>query len=194
MKGSCTNPSCDYWHPPVCQNHESESECAFGDKCLCRHTKADRQPSKKSGGTGSVALLNESKPLGCVFQDAEPPESKSILRRSENWDHIIPSSSPWAHGTTKKRERNCPSSGVVQKLVFVRRNLRIGHRKKPCNKNDAPAEKHGIWQKNVHKLNEKDRVTFFSLAEVCVLLAPSLQNQKESEICGRFQSINAHTE
>ena len=21
LKGTCTNPSCNYWHPPVCQNY-----------------------------------------------------------------------------------------------------------------------------------------------------------------------------
>ena len=36
LKGNCTNPSCYYWHPPVCQNCKSESGCTFGDKCLLR--------------------------------------------------------------------------------------------------------------------------------------------------------------
>ena len=47
FKGKCTDPSCDYCHPPVCQNYKSVSGCKFGDQCLFRHTEADGQPTKK---------------------------------------------------------------------------------------------------------------------------------------------------
>ena len=82
---NCTNPSCDHGHAPVCPNYKTKSGCEFGDKCLFRHTEADKQPNKKlkkSGRQGSVALLKKSKHLGCVFQDTEPPRSKTILRKS----------------------------------------------------------------------------------------------------------------
>ena len=49
-------------------------------------------------------------------------------------------------------------------VVLIFQNSRKEQRKKPCTKNDAPAEKHGIWRKNVHKLNDKDKTTFFSLS------------------------------
>ena len=68
LKGTCTNPSYNYWHPPVCQNYVSDSGCKFGDKCLFRHTEPDRQPTKKSGGKGSVALLEKSEQLVSVSQ------------------------------------------------------------------------------------------------------------------------------
>ena len=48
LKGNCTNPSCDYWPPPVCQYYNSESGCTFGDKRVSKHTEFDSQPSKKS--------------------------------------------------------------------------------------------------------------------------------------------------
>ena len=50
---------------------------------MFRHTEADGQPSKrykKRGGKGSVALLKESIPLGCVSQDCPP--RKSFLRET----------------------------------------------------------------------------------------------------------------
>ena len=59
-RGKCTNPSCNYWHPPVCQNYLSESGCKYGNRCYFRHVEADEKPSKKSkkgGAKGSVALL-----------------------------------------------------------------------------------------------------------------------------------------
>ena len=43
-----TNPSCDYWHPAVCQNYISESGCKFGEKCVFRHTEVDKSAQQKS--------------------------------------------------------------------------------------------------------------------------------------------------
>ena len=47
LKGTCTKSPCDYWHPPECQFHKSESGCKFGDKCSCAHRQVEGQPSKK---------------------------------------------------------------------------------------------------------------------------------------------------
>ena len=83
FKGSCANPSCDCWHPPVCQNYKSVSGCNHGEKCRFRHVEAHKQPSKKSkkcGGKGPVASLNESIQFGCVSQDSHP--RTSTLRKS----------------------------------------------------------------------------------------------------------------
>ena len=61
-----------------------QSGCKFGEKWIFRHKEVDSQPDKKpknTGCKGSVALLKNSKQLGCVFQDFKPPKSKSILRK-----------------------------------------------------------------------------------------------------------------
>ena len=127
LEGTCTNPSCDYWHPPVCQNYKTESGCNFGDKCPSRHTEVDRQPSKKSkksGGKRSVASLTESKHLGCLFQDTEPPKSKSILRKSTislGSDRTVRFSKDTLH-PVKFRERNGPSPRVILKCEPQERN------------------------------------------------------------------------
>ena len=41
-----------------------------------RLTVSLTRKSKKSGGKGSVALLMNSKQMGCVFQDLDSPKSK----------------------------------------------------------------------------------------------------------------------
>ena len=95
------NPSCKFWHPPACQNYQSETGCIYGNKCYFRHVEADETPSKKSkkdGAKGSVALLKESTQLGCVSQDSYPRKS-SIQRKGRNWDQNAPSNSPRAPGT-----------------------------------------------------------------------------------------------
>ena len=56
----CYYQSCNYWHPPVCQDYKSETGCMYGNKCFFRHVEAEEKPSKKSkkgGAKGSVALL-----------------------------------------------------------------------------------------------------------------------------------------
>ena len=51
--------------------------CSDTLRLMCSPVKQ----SKKSGGKGSVASLKESKQLGCVSQDTDPPK-KSTLRKS----------------------------------------------------------------------------------------------------------------
>ena len=80
-------------------------------------TKTGRQPKRteKGGGKGSVALVRNVKPLGCAFQDVEPPKVKSILRKCTK--SSIPKRrvplTPVALHSAKVRERNS-SLGVVQ--------------------------------------------------------------------------------
>ena len=70
------NPSCEFWHPPVCQNYISEKKGYFcGDQCLFRHVEAEgklSKRSKKGGAKGSVAFLKDSTQLGRVSQDSHP--------------------------------------------------------------------------------------------------------------------------
>ena len=86
LKGICTKSLCDCWHPPECQFYESESGCKFVDKCSFPQWEVQEQPNKrpkKGGDNSAVALLKDVRQLGCVFQDTEPPESLSILRKSQ---------------------------------------------------------------------------------------------------------------
>ena len=87
LKGTCTTPFCEKWHPPECLFYKTENGCKFGDKCSYAQRQVDEQPSKKSKKNGdkiAVAILKNTRQLGCVFQDMEPPKSSSILRKSSN--------------------------------------------------------------------------------------------------------------
>ena len=138
FKGKCTEPSCDYWHPPVCQNYKSESGCKYGDYCQFRHTEAGGQPSKKSkkrGGKGAADLLKETFQLGCVSQDY--PQKKFILwevgKLGSN-QTVIFSKGTWHH--VNILERKGPSQGVMQKCEPQERipwapNLRKERKTKP---------------------------------------------------------------
>ena len=118
-RGKCTNPSCNCWHPPVCQNYKYESGCKYGNRCYFRHVEADEKPSKnskKGGAKGSVALLRLSTQLGCVSRDSH---SRKSVR-----DQITPSNSPRVRFTKQKFGRKGPSRGVIQKCE--------PHERSPC--------------------------------------------------------------
>ena len=87
LQGACTNPSCEKWHSLECLLYKTETGCKFWDKCVFAHRRVEEQPSKRSKKTGeknAVAMVRETKNLGCVFQDTEPPNSSSIFRKSSN--------------------------------------------------------------------------------------------------------------
>ena len=51
------------------------------------HRQIEEQPSKRSkmnGEKSAAAMLKITRQLGCVFQDTEPPNFPSILRKSSN--------------------------------------------------------------------------------------------------------------
>ena len=104
LKGTCTNSFCEKWHPPECLFYKSENGCRFGEKCSYAHRQDDEQLGKKSqknDDKSAVAMLKKhesydgtrrpvvcrssnTRQLGCVFQDDEPPKLSSILRKSSD--------------------------------------------------------------------------------------------------------------
>ena len=103
LKGTCINSFCEKWHPPECLFYKTKSGCRFGEKCSCAHRQVDERPGKRSntGDKSAEAMLKKHEPhdrtvrpvvcnssntrqLGCVFQDMEPPKSSSILRKSSD--------------------------------------------------------------------------------------------------------------
>ena len=59
LKGTCTTPFCEKWHPPECLFYKSENGCRFGEKCSYAHRQVEEQPSKRSkkNGDKSAVLL-----------------------------------------------------------------------------------------------------------------------------------------
>ena len=86
LGGTCTEPSCDFWHFPVFLDHKSEcgdkymvtivSFCTL--RLLISPTKSQR---KKSGAKGS---LKDTIQLGCVSHDSPATQANSF--------HLKPSS------------------------------------------------------------------------------------------------------
>ena len=90
----CTNSFCEKWHPPECLFYKSENGCKFNKKCSYAHRQVDEQPSKnfflkKKSDKNAMTMLKNTRQLGFVFQDMEPPKYSSILRNSSNMQKPI---------------------------------------------------------------------------------------------------------
>ena len=62
LKGTCANPFCGKWHPPVCLFYKTTSGCRFGEKCSYAHRQVDEQSRKRSinnGDKSAVAMLKK---------------------------------------------------------------------------------------------------------------------------------------
>ena len=101
LRGTCNDSFCERWHPPECLSTRPRVVVGLG-KCSYAHRQVDEQPSKRSkknGDKSAVTMLKKhelydragrpvvydssnTRQLGCVFQDMEPPKFSSILRKS----------------------------------------------------------------------------------------------------------------
>ena len=200
LKGTCTTPFCEKWHPPEYLFYKSENGCRFGEKCFYAHRQVEEQPSKKSeknGDKSAVAILKNTRQLGCVFQDMEPPKSSSILRKSSN---------------TRKPIRCVKFTKAVVRHADIRdQNPSLGmiclgdpHQRNPNTpKFEDRSQEETEWQercareaawklaKSVLKFKEKNKAAFFSSPENRCLPAPSILKPEE-RICCRLRSVDAH--
>ena len=108
LKGTCNNSFCEKWHPPEFLFYKTKSGCWLGEQCSYAHRQVDEQPTKRSrknDGKSAAAMLKKNehhhrtgrpvmnayssntRQLGCVFQDVEPP--KSILRKGTDVLHSL---------------------------------------------------------------------------------------------------------
>ena len=182
LKGTCTNSFCEKWHPPECLFYKSESGCRLWEKCSHAHRQVDEQPSKRSkknGDKSAVALLKKNeqnyrterpvvhdywsntRELGCVFHDLEPPKSSSILRKSSD--------------IRKPIQRVQITKAVVRQSDIRDQNPSLGM---ICPGSSWPKlQRSKIWGavsgrrssveagQSVLKLKEHERATFFSPSE-----------------------------
>ena len=192
LRGTCTRTPCEYWHPHECQFYENEAGCKAGDKCLFPHYKVDEQPNKKpkkgycshtrreSDDKNAVASVKIVSQLGCVSQDSDALVSqrgkqfpgnptqkvlgsirkvrftKSTLRHASIWEKKGPS--------LGKINVRAPHPRSPHAMKFEDRSHEETERQQRCARSKA-------WNiaKNMYKLKENDRATFYSPAEEWVL-------------------------
>ena len=69
----------------------------------------------------------------------------------------------------------------LMSVVLARQNSGKDQMRRPCTKNDAPAKQRGIWRKNIYKLKNSDRTTFYTPIEAEVMPAPTSTRPEERE-------------
>ena len=72
LNGKCTNPSCDYWHPPECARIKTEEGSRFGENCAFFFTQilkgqARNRTKDQKSEKATVAIVRSHQTLGCVY-------------------------------------------------------------------------------------------------------------------------------
>ena len=134
--------------------------------------------------------------LGCVFQDMEPPKLSSILRKSSDMQKPIRcvkfTKAVVRHADI--RDQN-PSFGMICPGEPHQRSTnapKFEDRSQEETEWQEQGAREAAWKlaKNVFKLKEHQRATFFSPSENRCLPASTLK--LEERICCRLRSVNAH--
>ena len=135
---------------------------------------------------GPVALLKESIQLGCVSQGSHP--RKSVLRKGRKLgsNHTIKFSKGMSHHI-KIHERKGPSRGVIQKCEPHERNPCAPRFEERTQEETLHQERwaHRVaWNlaKNVYKLKNTDKATFYSPIEARATPAPTSKSPEEREL------------
>ena len=203
-KGTCTNSFCEKWHPPECLIEWMQ----IWEKCSYAHRQVEEKPSKRSKKNGDKSAVVMSKKnehhqrtgrpvmnayssntrqLGCVFQDMEPPKSSSILRKSSDIRKPIR-----CVKFTKAVVRHADIRDQNPSLEMISRGE--PHQRNPnAPKFEDRSQEETEWQERCAreaawrlakiflKLKEKNKAAFFSPSENRCLPAPSTLKPEERE-------------
>ena len=147
------------------------------------------------GRNSSKRQPSDARQLGCVFQDMTPP--KSILRKGTDMSKPIQrvkfTKAIARH--TKIRDQN-PSLGYICPGEPHQRSPnapKFEERSQEETEWQEQGAREAAWKlaKNVFKLKEHQRATFFSLLEYRCLPASTLKPEEREFFC-RLRSVNAH--
>ena len=78
---------------PNVNSSKIKSGYTFGEVCSFPHWKVEEQPNRKpknGDDRSAVVMVKSVRQLGCVSQDAKPPESGTISRKGKKkcWIHL----------------------------------------------------------------------------------------------------------
>ena len=144
------------------------------------------------------AYSSSTRHLGCVFQDMEPPNSSSILRKSSNIRKPIQcvkfTKAVVRHADI--RDQN-PSLGMICPGDPHQRNPnapKFEDRSQEETEWQGRCAREVAWRlaKSLLKLKEKNKAAFFSPSEDRCLPAPSTLKPEEKRICCRLRNVDAH--
>ena len=152
--------------------------------------------SKKNGDKSAVVFWKNTRQLGCVSQDMEPPKSSSILRKSSNIlkpNRFVPfTKAVLRHATI--RDQN-PSLGYICPGDPHQRHSnapKFEDRSLEETEWQEQGAREAAWKlaKSVLKLKEHERATFFSPWENRYLLASTLKLEEREFVVDSSTSMH----
>ena len=164
------------------------------DGCHDRTGKPVKRSDKKLGQNSSKRQFFDARQLGCVFQDMTPP--KSILRKSTDMPKTIQrvkfTKAIARH--TKIRDQN-PSLGYICPGEPQERSPnapKFEDRSQEETEWQEQGAREAAWKlaKNVFKLKEHQRATFFSSPENRCLPASSLEPEEREFVVDSGASMH----
>ena len=173
LKGTCTNPFCEKWHPPECLFFKSEEGCRFGEKCSYAHRQVEELPSKRSQKNGDKSAV-ATRQLVYVFKIW----SRRSLHRSCGRAHTY-----WSHSDVFDSLKPCyvmltfetrTHLGMICPVILISvtpllQNLRTGLRRRRNGKSEVPGKQRGSWPK-VCQIEWRDiLLTFGDLVSACAI-------------------------
>ena len=164
--------------------------CRFGEKCSYAHRQVDEQPGKKfekNGDKSAVAILKNTRQLGCVFQDTQPPESSPILWKSFNIlkpIRCVQFTKAVLHLANIRDQK--PSLGIICPGDLHQRNPnapKFEDRSQEETEGQERYAREAAWKmaRCILKFKEKHKTTFFSPGENWCLPSPSNLKPEERE-------------
>ena len=198
MKGTSTKLPCDCWLPPECQFSKSETGCKFGAECSFPHWKVEPNTGPKKGGDKSaVAVVKRVRQLGCVSQDAEPPESATISRKGTKGLGPIRRVrfTRAALCQANIRESKGPSLNIIQVKSSHRRSpyVKFEDRSQDGTERQERCAREDAWKlaKNIYKLKKRKKLHPIRLAMSG--FAGRIHNKAEGKrACGGIRRKHAY--
>ena len=200
LKGTCTQSPCEYWHPPVNLTKQKRaakpgiSVCSRVIRLMNNQTKSRRMvivPTKEeSDDKNAVAIVKIVPQLGCVSQDSDALVSQRRKQPRRNPMQKVLGSIRrvrFTQSTLRQasiREKKGPSLGNIQvknphqrspyAMKFEDQSHEETGRQQRCARSKA-------WNlaRNTHKLEQKERATFYSPSEEWVMPAASTIKSEE---------------
>ena len=202
VKGTYTRSPCEYWHPPECQFFKNESGCFAGDKCLFPHSKVEEQPGKKpkkgfqngkKRRQGCCSCCENCTTIGLCLErlravrTSEKKREISGKPRQNIWDqsdeydshslrHVKQVSEQIKDHRMEKNQSKFLVSEVPNAVKFEDRSQEETARQERCARGKA-----WILVRNIYKLKEKHKATFYSPANKWIMPSASTIKPEERE-------------
>ena len=195
----CTNPSCNYRHPPVCQNYISETVCRSGRSCAISDMLSWRRSPTRSRrrcerisccveGIGTHELRIAGSSSKEVYS-TERRTSRNQLQGSIPTMHLAPHENSGKKGSVVRYYSGEPHERSSCAPKFVERSLQDTLQQERCARRVA-------WNlaENLYKLQKLDEATLLLSYWSKGNAGAHFKIARGSRIRGWFRSFNAHAE